>query len=173
MRAALWKLVQWEGLQGDHIVLPTETSGHLPDLESFLTESTFLQLHSASDLLAQVLNQALLAKPLAPDECSLAAIREQLAPGLEYSALVAAVDKLRGSADYAYVAGFANYCKHQGYVEREHVSEYRSDSILSGTALHSFSYRKKQFPAKTYRQLDLMTGRLHVRNRSVRLPPAN
>jgi hypothetical protein len=68
--AFLWQQIRSEGLRGKSVVLPTKASKELPDIQGYLTEATFRSLHSASDLLAQVLNQALLSDPIPADTCN-------------------------------------------------------------------------------------------------------
>jgi len=163
--AFLWQQIRSEGLQGKSGVLPTKTSKQLPDIQGYLTEATFRSLHSAGDLLAQVFNQALLRGTIPAHDCSLSEVRaflkERATNEIAVCALVEAIDKLSGSADMSYLNAFANYCKHQGYIEREQLTDFCEKPILSGTALLAFTYKGLEYPAKTYKQLELMTGRLH------------
>lgn len=163
--AFLWQQATSEGLRGKSIVLPTKTYKEIPDIQGYMTEATFRSLHSAGDLLAQVLNQALLGDAIPSDHCSLSELRARLNERMMRQSavgdVVEAIDKLRGSADMEYLSAFVNYSKHQGYVERQQLTDFREKPILSGTALSAFTYKGHEWSAKSYRQLEEMTGRLH------------
>jgi hypothetical protein len=150
---------------GEHA---TDAELHLPDVQGYLTEATLRSLHSSADVLAQVLNLALLQEPMAADECSLLGVRKSLrdlANGNEPpSSLIRAIDGFTGSADFQYLNAFANYCKHHGFVGREHVTRILWDnSVLSDTALRGFTYKSVDYSARTFDQLEGLWSGTHGR----------
>lgn len=81
-------------------------------------------LHSMADILAQIINKAVLCDDLREDDVSLSSVIPKLRGKSKAHKIVAAIDKLQNSTEFRYISAFVNTIKHRRLLDRIYHAEY-------------------------------------------------
>jgi len=118
------------------------------------TEAAAQVLHSMADVLAQIINQAILGGKLAEQEVTLAGVLKELRRQKIATALVSKVEGLQKSAEFDYVNAFVNTLKHRRLLDTEYRAEFgKNMRNAEGVRFKAFSYKGKQYPVTWARDI--------------------
>ncbi|MBA7632124.1 hypothetical protein ES703_39666 [subsurface metagenome] len=87
-------------------------------------EAAAQTLHSMADILAQIINKAVLYDGFPEDKVTLYRIVGKLKKQDSAHKIVAAIDKFRNSAEFRYIDAFVNTIKHRRLLDRSYHLEY-------------------------------------------------
>lgn len=117
-------------------------------VETAETEAAAQTLHSMGDLLAQILNCAVIPTPLAEDKVGLHRVRQESAKLANAGTLVRELDSLRKSPEWQYIEAFVNTIKHRHLLDTEYTITSRSAAAEpQGIKFLQFTYNGRALPA--------------------------
>ncbi|MBI4642075.1 MAG: hypothetical protein HY731_15415 [Candidatus Tectomicrobia bacterium] len=110
------------------------------------TEAAVQALHPMADILAQIINLAILGGSLSEDQVSLAKVKKKLE--CIASDVLSAINVLEQSQEFCYIAAFANTIKHRRLIDISfHVEYGAGTSNTLGFRFDTFSYKRHTYPA--------------------------
>lgn len=99
-------------------------------------------MYSMGDIIAQILNKAILNGLLTEEETSIYKVIARFPKEDEAQDLESAVKKLISSDAFLYIGAFVNTIKHRTLIGME----FRIDSTGRNLRLHDFDYHEKHYP---------------------------
>jgi len=132
----------------------------------YVAESMVRSVHSAGDLLAQVVNECVCLPPVDPRSASLKNILKHVgdaasrcggtADGDWYSAVAQGLRALQDSPDYVYVEDFTNTVKHRQYIDRALLTTDDGCRVV----FYGFAKDKRTHAAKTFGEVCSIADRV-------------
>ena len=106
-------------------------------------EAVAQNLHSMVDVLCQVINQVVLGSRLHEADVDLRKTIEELQKKQSTQDIVTALEELRDSPEFKYIAAFVNTIKHRRLLDTEYYGEFGQDkSNIIGIRFLGFEYEK-------------------------------
>jgi hypothetical protein len=110
------------------------------------TEAAAQALYSMADILAQIVNKAVLKTPLSEAEVSLSGVRDDLKEQGDAPIVVSKIESLQNSKEFKYLNAFVNTIKHQHLLDTEHRAEFgKGKRNEDGIRFKAFTYKGRSY----------------------------
>ncbi len=104
-------------------------------------------LHSMGEVLAQIINKAVLSDELKEDAVSMTTVRDKLAKKQGTGKISQAINKFQNSAEFKYINAFVNIIKHRRLLDRVfHAEGGENKRNAHGVCFLEFRYKGNLYP---------------------------
>lgn len=110
------------------------------------TEAAAQALHSMADILAQIINEAVLKRPLSGAQVTLFNVCKNLKNQKNASSVASRIEALQASKEFDYLHAFVNTIKHRRLLDTEWRAEYGEGARDErGIRFKAFTYKGKSY----------------------------
>jgi len=110
------------------------------------TEAAAQALHSMADILAQIVNKAVLKTPLSEAQVSLGKVCEELKRRNCAPIIVSKIESLQNSKEFEYLNAFVNTIKHRHLLDTDYRAEFGNGTRNEeGIRFKAFTYKGRSY----------------------------